>query len=176
MSIFTFNIDRSNCLKLTHKQTNKKSESSVSYATTQFQENKPGVWPFYPPFSGQQQHREVCFQSFYHSSLTSVQIPLLVMLKSYLCSSCTNSTRNYNWLTALVASSGVENATKPEPLLMPLGSRITYYVLGKGIYLCHQQNIVQLRLAEKGILDLARRNSAIRCKELFEFLVRNAVI
>lgn len=48
----------------------------------------------------------------------------------------------------------VEKATKPEPLLMPLEFCITCYVLGKGIYICHQQNIVQFRLAEKGILDV----------------------
>lgn len=32
-------------------------------------------------------------------------------------------------LTALEASSGVENATKPDPLLIPLRSRMTYIAM-----------------------------------------------
>jgi hypothetical protein len=36
-----------------------------------------------------------------------------------------NAQKKYQ-LTALDASSGVENATNPDPLLIPFGSRITF--------------------------------------------------
>lgn len=71
----------------------------------------------------QEQRKVVCLQPFYHSSLQAADKDV----KIRDCQSTTNQMQTHTKrLTAREASSEVEKATKPEPLLIPLGSRITY--------------------------------------------------
>ena len=80
-------------------------------------------------------------------------------------------------LTALDASSGVEKATNPDPLLIPLGSRITY----TRKHVCEnvtQQIMRDGRLATQNskAAYLTRRDCTKWRKQLLKFLITYAII